>query len=74
MTLVIALGPFTAFRIHAYIYMMLGCLGRHVRAFQFIGLARVLNLYCIFVYSVIDPSGTLTLGAGIATDSLFLAC
>ena len=42
--------------------------------FKFLGLARMLNLYCIFVYSVIDPSGTLILGAGLATDSLFLAC
>ena len=42
--------------------------------FKFPGLARMLNLYCIFVYSVIDPSGTLILGAGLAADSLFLAC
>ena len=37
-----------------------------MRAFPFIGLARVLNLYCIYVYSVIDPSGTFILGAGFA--------
>ena len=34
--------------------------------FKFPGLARVLNLYCISVYSVIDPSGTFILGAGFA--------
>ena len=43
-----------------------------MRAFKFPGLARMLNLYCIFVYSVIDPSGTLILGAGLAVGSLLL--
>ena len=40
-----------------------------MRAFKFSGLARVLNLYCIYVYSVIDPSGTFILGAGLAVLS-----
>ena len=40
--------------------------------FKFPGLARVLNLYCISVYLVIDPSGTLILGAGLAADLLLL--
>ena len=39
-----------------------------MRAFQFPGLARVLNLYCISVYSVIDPSGTFILGSVLADD------
>ena len=43
-----------------------------MRAFKFPGLARMLNLYCISVYSVIDPSGTLILGAGFAVDLLIL--
>ena len=43
-----------------------------MRAFKFPGLARVLNLYCISVYSVIDPSGTLILGAGLAAELLLL--
>ena len=38
--------------------------------FKFPGLARVLNLYCIFVYSVIDPSGTFILGLVLAVDLL----
>ena len=36
--------------------------------FKFPGLARVLNLYCIYVYSVIDPSGTFILGSVLADD------
>ena len=40
--------------------------------FKFPGLARMLNLYCIFVYSVIDPSGTFILGLVLAADSLLL--
>ena len=42
--------------------------------FKFPGLARMLNLYCLFVYSVIDPSGTFILGLGLADDLLNLAC
>ena len=41
-----------------------------MRAFKFPGLARMLNLYCIFVYSVIDPSGTFILGLVLAVDLL----
>ena len=36
-------------------YCLLGGMCVH---FKFPGLARVHNIYCIFVYSVIDPSGT----------------
>ena len=39
---------------------------------KFPGLARMLNLYCIFVYSVIDPSGTFILGLVLAADLLLL--
>ena len=42
--------------IHAHYYRSV--LGGMCVHFKFPGLARVLNLYCLFVYSVIDPSGT----------------
>ena len=42
-----------------------------MRAFKFPGLARMLNLYCISVYSVIDPSGTFILGAALAANCFF---
>ena len=56
MTLVIALSSFTALQHSCIIYCCL--LGGMCVHFKFPGLARMLNLYCIFVYSVIDPSGT----------------
>ena len=40
--------------------------------FKLSSLVRVHNLYCISVYSMIDPSGTLILGAGLAADLLLL--
>ena len=46
------------YRFTAFMHFILLLVRRHVRAFKFPGLARMLNLYCIFVYSVIDPSGT----------------
>ena len=70
MTLVIDLSSFNALQHSCILYCCL--IRRHVRAFKFPGLARMLNLYCIFVYSVIDPSGTLILGAGLAADLLLL--
>ena len=43
-----------------------------MRAFNFPGLARVCKIYCIFVYSVIDPSGTFILGFVPAAELLLL--
>ena len=40
--------------------------------FKFPGLARMLNQYCILVYSVIDPSWTFILGLVLAADFLLL--
>ena len=43
-----------------------------MRAFKFPGIVRVYNIYCISVYSVIDPSGTFILGLVLAADLLLL--
>ena len=63
MTLVIVLSSFAALQHSCIIYCCL--LGGMCVHFKFPGLARMLNLYCISVYSVIDPSGTLILGVGL---------
>ena len=39
--------------------------------FKFLGLARVYSIYRIYVYSVIDPSGTFILGAGLLPIVVF---
>ena len=73
MTLVIACFELiTALQHSCILYCCL--LGGMCVHFKFPGLARMLNLYCIFVYSVIDPSGTFILGLVLAADWLFLAC
>ena len=40
--------------------------------FKFPSIVRVHNIYCISVYSVIDPSGTFILGLVLAADLLLL--
>ena len=57
MALAIALGPFTALQHSCIIYILL-CVRRHVRAFQISRIRAVYSIYRIYVYSVIDPSGT----------------
>ena len=39
---------------------------------KFPGIVRVYNIYCISVYSVIDPSGTFILGLVLAADDLLI--
>ena len=56
MTLVIAWSSFTALQHSCIIYCCL--LGGMCVHLILLGLARVYKIYCIFVYSVIDPSGT----------------
>ena len=69
MTLVIAWSSFTALQHSCILYRCL--LGGMCVHFKFPGLARMLNLYCIVVYSVIDPSGIKILGW---SSMLCLAC
>ena len=69
MTFVIVWSSFTALQHSCIIYCCV--LGGMCVHFKFPGLARMLNLYCIFVYSVIDPSGINILGW---SSELFIAC